>query len=419
MSEDRIVMHIDVNSAYLSWEAIHRLENGSTIDLREIPSVVGGDPKTRRGIVLAKSIPAKRYKIQTGETIHVAFQKCPILTIVKPSYGLYMKCSNAMKSVLEEYVPTLQRFSIDEFFIELTDCKKLYGDPVEFAHTLKDAIKTRLGFTVNVGVSTNKLLAKVASDFEKPDNVHTLYPHEIEKKMWPLPVGDLYMVGRSTVPKLHEIGIYTIGDLASIDRDFIRFKLKKHGLMIYDFAHGIEDSALRGAQNESIKGLGNSTTIRYDVTQKEDAYMVLLSLTEMVCMRLREENLLAGLVSVSIRSHDLSRYSHQHKLSFQTDVTSVVFEEVKRLFDASWQGEAIRHLGVRLSNFKPKDFYQYSLLDPVNIEMRRALDQTIDDIRLKYGNKSLIRACFVQSGFAPVQGGTVNDEDYPMMSSVL
>lgn len=417
--DQRIVMHVDVNSAYLAWEAVHRLENGSTLDLRDIPSIVGGDPKTRRGIVLAKSIPAKRYNIQTGETLHAAFQKCPHLTSVKPSYGLYMKCSNAMKALLERYVGSIQRFSIDEFFIEITDCKRMYGDYLLLAHQLKDAIYTELGFSVNVGISNNKLLAKVASDFTKPNRVHTLFPHEIQDKMWPLPVGDLYMVGRQTVPKLHQLGIYTIGDLAKSDRDFIRFKLKKHGLMIHDFAHGIEDSALRGDTQVGVKGIGNSTTISYDVTQASDAYMVLLSLTEMVGMRLREANYLAGLVAVSIRSHDLSHYSHQRQLSFQTDTTLSLFEVVKSLFDEAWQGEPIRHLGVRVSSFSPKTFYQYSLLDPLHIEKKRTLDATLDALRLRYGNRTVQRACFVHSGFSPVQGGTVSGETYPMMSSLL
>lgn len=415
----RIVFHIDVNSAYLSWEAVHRLENGDPIDLREIPSVVGGDPKTRRGIVLAKSIPAKAYKIQTGEALNKAFAKCPILTIVRPSYGLYMKCSNAMKTILEEYSGNVQRFSVDEFFVEFTEYTNLYSDPLVLALEIKDRIKNELGFTVNVGISTNKLLAKVASDFKKPDKIHTLYPNEIKEKMWPLPIEDLFMVGRATAPKLNALGIYTIGDLAQADIDFIRYRLKSPGLMVWEFANGIEDSALRGDRYTTVKGIGNSTTIPFDVTTAAEAHMVLLSLTEMVAMRLREEMLMAGLISVSIRNSDLESISHQQKLFNYTDYTPQIFETVKRLFDAAWnKKDPIRHLGVRVSRLAPKNFYQYSLFDQENFEKGRALDQTIDALRLRFGNHSITRACFIHSGLKSVAGG-VSEADYPMMASLL
>jgi DNA polymerase-4 len=414
----RIVFHIDVNSAYLSWEAVYRLENGDPVDLRLIPSVVGGDPKTRRGIVLAKSIPAKAYRIQTGEALNKAYAKCPILTIVRPSYGLYMKCSNAMKSILEEYSGSVQRFSVDEFFVEFTDYSKLYGDPMTLAHCIKDRIRDELGFTVNVGISSNKLLAKVASDFQKPDQVHTLYPNEIQDKMWPLPVEDLFMVGRATGPKLNALGIYTIGELAKTDPELIRYRLKTPGIMVWEFANGIEDSALRGESFTTVKGIGNSTTIPFDVTSAEEAHMVLLSLTEMVSMRLREEALMAGLVSISIRSATLESLSHQQKLFNYTDHTPQIFEIVKRLFNAAWEQQPIRHLGVRVSLLAPKNFYQYSLFDQENFEKGRALDQVIDAIRNRYGNLSLQRACFIHSGLKSISGG-VSEADYPMMASLL
>jgi len=414
----RIVFHIDVNSAYLSWEAAHRLENGDPVDLRLIPSVVGGDPKTRRGIVLAKSIPAKAYNIQTGEAINKAYSKCPILTSVRPSYGLYMKCSNAMKSILEEYSDSIQRFSVDEFFVEFTDYTKLYGDPLTLAHCIKDRIRDELGFTVNVGISSNKLLAKVASDFRKPDQVHTLYPDEIKTKMWPLPVGDLFMVGRATVPKLNAMGIYTIGDLALTDPEMIRYRLKAPGLMVWQFANGIEDSATKGETFTRVKGIGNSTTIPFDVMNAEEAHMILLSLTEMVAMRLREEALMAGLVSVSIRNSNFENLSHQQKLFNYTDYTPGLFDSVKRLFDEAWNHDAIRHLGVRVSQLAPKNFYQYSFFDQSNFEKGRALDQAIDGIRMRFGNQSLQRACFIHSGLKSISGG-VSEADYPMMVSQL
>lgn len=258
-SKNRIVFHIDVNSAYLSWEAVYRLQQGEKQDLRGIPSVVGGDPKTRHGIVLAKSIPAKKFKVKTGETLYSACQKCPNLTIISPSYGLYMKCSNALVSILKEYSSTVQRSSIDECFLDYTSMNKLMGSPMEAAHTIKDRIYKELGFTVNIGISTNKLLAKMASDFTKPNRVHTLFPHEVKSKMWPLPIEDLYMVGRATAPKLHKLGIYSIGDLATADIDLIKYRLKSHGIMIWNYANGLESSNVRVHNYIDRKGVGNST----------------------------------------------------------------------------------------------------------------------------------------------------------------
>lgn len=415
----RTVLHIDVNSAYLSWEAVHRLEQGDPVDLRDIPSIVGGNPKTRRGIVLAKSIPAKRFGIQTGETLHNAFKKCPQLTVASPTYGLYMNCSNAMKALLERYVPKVQRFSVDEFFIDLTDCQALYGDPTEFGHFLKDTVYQELGFTCNVGISSNKLLAKTASDFSKPDRVHTLYPEEIATKLWPLPVSELYLVGRRTLPKLEQLGIFTIGDLATTAPSILQAKLKKQGLILYDYAHGIESSLV---QNDTIlgpKGIGNSTTIHYDVTDPLDAHCVLLALTESVTMRLRKEQLTASLVSVSIKYSDLSHGSHQRQLGFHADQTMAIYKVVEQLFHESWIGDPIRHLGVRISGLKSKDFYQYSLLDPLNGEKMRVLDHTIDLLRNRFGQGALVRACFVHSGIKAIQGGTTDDASYPVMKSIL
>ena len=243
--KDRTIFHIDVNSAYLSWEAVYRLQHGENIDLRKIPSVVGGDPKTRHGIVLAKSIPAKRFNIKTGETLYEATNKCKNLTIVPPNYGLYMKCSNAMINLLKEYSPNIQRFSVDECFMDFTDMNALYGDSIAAAQMIKERIKKELGFTVSIGVSNNKLLAKMGSDLKKPDAVTSLFPEEIKEKMWPLPIEDLFMVGRATAPKLKKLGIFTIGDLAMANLNLIKYKLKSHGELIWNYENGIEDSKIK------------------------------------------------------------------------------------------------------------------------------------------------------------------------------
>jgi DNA polymerase-4 len=196
---DRTIFHIDVNSAFLSWEAAYRLQHGHTQDLRDIPSVVGGDEESRRGIVLARSLPAKKCGIHTGEVLWQARSKCPGLVIIPPDYTLYINCSNALMDLLRSYSPILERYSVDECFLDVTD--SLGGrSPLALAGEISSRIKREMGFTVNIGVSSNKLLAKMASELEKPDKIHTLYPHEIPSKMWPLSVKELFMVGRSTAP---------------------------------------------------------------------------------------------------------------------------------------------------------------------------------------------------------------------------
>ena len=413
---EKIYFHIDANSAYLSWEAVYRLQQGEPIDLREIPSVVGGNPKTRKGIILAKSIPAKKYNIQTGETLFKALQKCPNLKIVSPNYHLYMRASNAMHEILKEYSPNIQRFSIDESFLDLNFSNKT--DSIKLAFEIKERIKKELGFTVNIGISSNKLLAKVASDFEKPNNVHTLFPSEIKEKMWPLPVSDLFMVGRATTPKLHRIGIYTIGDLANTDLDYLKYSLKSHGRLIWEYANGIESSSIRNDKDTSIKGIGNSTTLPRDVNQSEDALMYLLALTEMVTMRLRHAEKLCKVVVISIKNTDLSHYSHQTTLVSSTDETNIIYDAVKNLFHQAWYFQAIRNLGVRVTGFSDNDCYQYSIFDHGNLENIRTLNSTIDDLRLRYGKDIILRSTFLHKKVKPIIGG-VGEDEYKMMSSLL
>ena len=273
----RIIFHIDVNSAYLSWEAVHRLQHGDPLDLRTVPSVVGGDPVTRHGIVLTKSIPAKKFNIQTGESIFSASAKCPDLIIVRPNYSLYMQCSKAFGDILREYSPLIEQYSIDEYFVDFSNMERLYKDPVKAAYTIKDRIKEELGFTVNVGISNNKNLAKMASELKKPDMVHTIFPDEIAEKMWVLPIEELFMVGRATAKKLRSRAINTIGDLAHFDPKIIKLFLMSHGMLVWNYANGIEGSPVRENRRPMIKGIGNSTTIAFDVEDKGTAHLVLLS----------------------------------------------------------------------------------------------------------------------------------------------
>ncbi len=414
---DRVVMHIDANSAYLSWEAAYRLQHGSKVDLRDIPSVVGGDEESRHGIVLAKSIPAKKYDIHTGETLFSARQKCKDLVVVPVNYYLYMQCHNALISILNDFSPMVQVYSIDEAFIDYTGVEHIHGDPVTAAHMLKERVKRELGFTVNVGVSHNKLLAKMAGDLKKPDMVHTVLSREdIIKKLWPLPVSELFMVGRATAPKLYRLNINTIGDLANADPELLKYHLKSWGKLIQDYANGIEESPVAPEARPPIKGIGNSTTIPFDVDTKDEARKVLLSLCEMVGMRLRQAGFCAKLVSVYLRGSDLTGQSHQRKFGCATDDTYRIFTIASQLMEEIWTGKTLRGMGVRVSELVTNDFMQLSFFEPIN-EKKRSLDKAIDQLRLRFGAASVVRSCFVGSGLAPITGGVI--EDFKMMSSLL
>lgn len=414
----KVIFHIDVNSAYLSWEAVHRLQHGDPLDLRTIPSAVGGDPVKRHGIILAKSIPAKPFNIQTGESLMAAFQKCPTLTVVPPHYDLYLRSSNALIELISEYSSQIQRYSIDECFVDFTNMIKLFGDPIETAYLIKDRIKKELGFTVSVGISSNKLLAKVASDLKKPDAVTTLFPEEIAEKMWPLPVGDLFMVGRATVQKLNFLGIETIGDLANYDLEVLKLTLKSQGVLVWNYANGIEESIVKKSNRLAIKSIGNSSTIPFDIDNQKEAHLMILSLSEMVAMRLRDSQYLARLVSVSYKTNGFVSTGHQRKFEVPTDHTTEIYQYAKVLFDEIWDGTPIRHLGVRVSEFCENDFVQLHLFDEYTKRKNSRLDQVIDELRGRFEPRAIMRGSFVGSGIKPLTGG-VGEDDFPLMSSIL
>lgn len=390
-----IIFHVDVNSAFLSWEAVSRLKHqaGAT-DLRTIPAAVGGDVKKRRGIILARSLPAKQYGVRTGETVAEARKKCPELVLVPPSYGLYERASGELMGLLKEYSPRVEPFSIDEAFMDMTGMELLLGTPRKAAENLREEIRTRLGFTVNIGISSNKLLAKMASDFEKPDRVHTLFPEEIQEKMWCLPVRDLFLVGPSTERKLNRLGIRTIGELACTDVEVLRANLKKHGEIIWNFANG-RDASLVEEEPQENKGYGNSTTIAFDVTDRETACQVLLSLTETVAARLRKHGKKAELVSVSIRDTHMHTVSHQMILPSATDITSELYLAVRKLFDELWNGEPIRHLGVYTGRLGDGEGRQLSLFDRTDYGKLERLDAALDRIRMRHGRDAVMRASFL------------------------
>lgn len=394
--QSQIIFHIDVNSAFLSWEAAYRIQHlGSKLDLRTIPSAVGGDISKRRGIILAKSIPAKKYHIQTGEPITEALRKCPNLMIVPANYELYEKNSKAFINILRQYSDKVEQYSIDEAFVDMTGTQLLFGPPVIAATAVKDEIRRTLGFTVNVGISDKKLLAKMASDFEKPDRVHTLYAKDMKEKMWPLPVRDLFLVGSASEKKLRSIGIRTIGDLAAADLKTLQALLKKHGEIIWNFANG-RDLSLVEPVLPDLKGYGNSTTVSFDVTDDSTAKMVLLSLAETVGRRLRKDQVSIRLVSISIRYYDFSFVSHQSVLKAPTNITKEIHTTACRLFDELWNGMPIRHMGVHTGHVsKDQTHRQLSLFDQTDYEKLEKLDRAVDCIRDKYGSDAVFRASFL------------------------
>jgi DNA polymerase-4 len=417
-SQEKTIFHIDVNSAFLSFEAVYRLQHGATVDLRDIPSAVAGSQATRHGIILAKSIPAKKYGVKTGEAIWQAMQKCPNLFIVPPNYALYMCCHNSLVTLLKEYSDKVQVFSIDECFMDMTG-SKILGEPLNVANRIRERIKQELGFTVSVGISTNKLLAKMGSELKKPNVVTTLFPSEISEKMWPLPVEEMYMVGRATAPKLRNMGINTIGDLAKCDIEILKYKFKSWGILLWNYANGIEDSNVTSSRREVIKGIGNSTTINFDVEDKKTAHQVLLALVETVGMRLRYEKLCCQVIAVSIRrADDLTSYSHQMKIQSPTDSTTAIYGYCKILFNEAWKGEPIRHLGVRVSELSPADYVQLSMFEK-DWYKEKKIDKAVDQIRLKFGPGSIIRSNFLWTTMAPLQGGLTDDASYPVMTSIL
>ena len=360
---ERIIFHIDVNSAFLSWSAIRLLESGSKIDLRTIPSIVGGDQKTRHGIVVAKSIPAKKYGIHTADTVASAFQKCPNLVSVKPDHSYYRKKSQELMEYLRNICPRIQQVSVDECYMDFEPIRDEYPSPEAAARSICDGVLKTFGFTVNIGISDRKVLAKMASDFEKPNKVHTLYSHEIREKLWPLPIGSLHMCGRKSAEKMEQIGIRTIGDLATADRSRILAMFKSHGDLLWCYANGIDDSEVKTEAREA-KSVGNSTTLPEDAVKREQALPVLERLSESVSTRLKKHEFLAKQVTVEIKYATFQTTSHQMILETPISDKDQIYDAAVRLFDKLWDGSPIRLLGVRTGKLqKEGEPYQLSLFD--------------------------------------------------------
>lgn len=389
---ERQILHVDVNNAFLSWTAIEMIKNGSKIDIREIPAIIGGDETKRSGIVLAKSMKAKEFGIKTAETIYQARMKCPNIQIFASDYKTYKKYSNQLYQLLLEYTDKIERFSIDECFLDMTNY--LMKDTLlNKGKEINKRVKEELGFTVNVGVAHNKLLAKMASDFTKPDKVHTLFEEEIPKKMWPLPISELFMLGKKTVPKLYNMQIKTIGDLAKADKKILEKKFGKHGMQMWEYANGIDKTEVKYLP-EKPKCIGNSVTLPENISSVEQLEEIVLAISEQVAYRLRKEELLANTVNVQLRTKDFIDTSHQGKMREATNSTKEIYSKAKELLNEMYRkGQAIRLVGVRVDNLVEKEEKQISLFEKdINNEKQEKLDRVIDELKDKYGYNKITRA---------------------------
>ncbi len=388
---DRQILHVDVNNAFLSWTAVEKLNNGETVDIRNIPAIIGGDESKRRGVVLAKSNIAKQFGIKTGEPIYFARKKCNKLQVFMSDYSIYKKYSDKMYNILLDYTDIIERFSIDECFMDLTKFIGKNEKILDKAKEISARIKNELGFTVNIGISTNKVLAKMASDFQKPDKIHTLYKSEIKEKMWKLPISDLFMVGRRSLPKLNKLGIITIGDLAKSDYKQIVRMFGKFGKMIWEYSNGIDDSEVINTPDKP-KGIGHSITLPYDYSEIEKLEEVLLVLTEQVCFRLRKIEMVAKVVNVQIKNNKFEVSSHQRKLDVATSSTRKIYEEAKKLLKELYKGIPIRLIGIRVDNLCMKNEMQLSMFDVEIDEKQEKLNKTLDSIKEKYGYEIISKA---------------------------
>lgn len=373
----RVVFHIDVNSAFVSWSAVKILSEGGP-DIRLVPSVVSGDPSDRRSIVAAKSIPCKKFGINTAEPVSMALRKCPQLVIVHGDWKWYKICSKNFISICRTYSPVLQQFSIDECFIEMTDY--LDGrDPVTVADSLRNEVSSRLGFTVNVGVGSNKLLAKMASDFEKPDKTHTLWQGEVASKMWPLPVRDLLWVGRKTEERLVAYGIRTIGQLAGLPMPALtRLVGQKFAAQMHDNANGIDDSAVETEEAEA-KSYSAERTFASDIDDCKSLDRQLFNVAVEVAHRIRMDAFYAGGVSVFVKTKDFEVHARQCTIPQPTNVTALILNEARRLLLQVWDGVTpLRQVGLGVFKLTHEDGLQLSLFEDENIEFYRQWDREHD-----------------------------------------
>lgn len=379
----RIVMHIDVNNAFLSWTAVYLLKHGSKYDIRNSYAVIGGDENSRRGIVLAKSMPAKKLGVKTGETLYMARKKCPALKTYPMHYSFYREMSNKLFNLIKKYTPDIEIASIDECYLEYTNVYNLYGDELEFAKKLQKEIYDTLGFTVNIGIANNKLCAKMASDFLKPNKIHTLYDDEVKTKMWPLPIGDLFGIGKKTEEKLLKLNINTIGDLANTPLDKLKPYFKNMTKGMIDSANGINNDIVN-SEGYALKGMSNETTLKKDATTKQELSPYLLYLSNELGIRIRKENKYAYTVAVILKDKYFKRKTHQKKLLNPINTSEDIYKYSLKIL-SEMDVESVRLVGIRLDNLVENYNYQQSLFEENKKVDNLELEKTVDKLKEKYG----------------------------------
>lgn len=392
---ERIIFHIDVNNAFLSWSAIDLLNKGYKYDIRNSYAVIGGDEKARKGIVLAKSNAAKKMGIKTADTLYSARKKCPALRVYPSNYAFYSEMSHKLFELLSKYSPDIEIASIDECYLDYGKVKNLYGDELEFAKKIQKEIYDTLGFTVNVGIANNKLCAKMASDFSKPYKIHTLYKEEIQTKMWPLPVDELFGIGKKTAPKLHSLHIHTISDLANADLVQLEKYFKNSAVGMIKAANGIDDSPV--VSEASIpKGIGNEITLDHDVSNRVELSKYLLGLSENVALRLRREKKYAYVIVVTLKDNYFRRTSHQKKLKNATNITKEIYDTTLQIL-SEMEFESVRLIGVRLDHLTEESNHQVSLFEDIKEREEDSLiEQTVDELKSKFGVSVIRKASLLE-----------------------
>lgn len=389
---ERLILHIDVNSAFLSWSALKLLEEGYNKDIRNEVAVIAGDPNKRHGVIVAASIPAKKLGIKPPINLYEARKKCKDLIIVKPDFNYYYNKSKGLMDYLKSLFPEIQQYSIDECFIDYSSMKMLYGDEVKYAYKLKDEIYKRFGFTVNIGIGNNKLSAKMASDFEKPNKVHTLYKYEFKEKVWDKDISELFMAGKSSCNKLRQLNINTIGELANSDIQMLIRNLKSQGKLLYEYANCIDESKVETESYNERKGIGFSRTLEFDSDDKDLIFKYLYDFSKAISKKLREKKVYANTLMVTIRNYEFKTTNHQQKYLNGINLTDDIYEKAKNLFINTWDKEPIRLIGLRATDFSDSNNYQLSLFEKqVNNKDNEKIENLIDKINNEYGSNTIFK----------------------------
>ncbi len=389
--DERIIFHIDVNNAFLSWTAVKLLNEGLSQDIRNIPSIIAGSEKERHGIVLAKSTIAKKYNIKTAETVYQAQKKCPNIKIFPPDYQWYLKKSQELFEYLAQYSPTIEQFSIDECFIDMTGTKYLYKNYIELAYKIKKEIKEQFGYTVNIGVANNKLCAKMASDFEKPDKVHSLFKSEIKSKLWPLPIEDLFMVGEKTKERLNKININTIGDLANCNDKLLQQYFKNQANYLKNAANGMDNSEVK-IRTDKTSSISISQTLPQDCSDKEKLKEYLLIYAEETTRKLRTQKQYAKTVVIFYKTSNFKIYSSQASLENPSNNTNEIYKLALNILEKSYNNLPVRLIGLKLTNFVSDNNRQLSFFENIEQDKNNSVQQTIDKLNEKFGKTVILPA---------------------------